>query len=578
MQRLLRTNRSHLFFLLVSTALGLGLRLLNLTEKCLWTDEVATLVFSLGHSFLGIPLDQVITSETLLQPLVPDPQLNLGGVVEHLLGESNHPPLYFLLTHLWLQLFPTPNGLVSLWGARSLSALFGTAAIPAIFGLGYLTFRSLWIAQFAALLMSTSPLAIYLAQEARHYTLPILGVIASLACLITATRALTERRPIALWVILVWIAVNGLGTASHYFFSLTLCAEGIVLLGLAGQHIRRQALSTEKISKANHSPLLKPPLRSTWLRIGVVGAGTLASLVVWLPFLQGVQDSEITQWIHRSNRVGLEWLDPVFQLLAGAITMLYLLPIQASYVPLTVVSFVALLLLAVWTGFKMYQGLRIPSTNGHETWVLGGFVLGAIATFLIITYGFEREVTSAPRYHFVFFPAVLLLVAAALIQQWSSSRPILKQTATVVAILSLLGAITVVSNLGYQKTHRPDIVAQAIREGPSQQSLIVIAHSTHGQTGRLMALAWDFKHRPLQASPLFLMPHIIDKPESVLIPLSSALEQISAPTTLWLLEFKGVPEDKLQATLTAHHCQPEPLVKSATDGYRYRMHKCRGDQ
>ncbi|MEO0377649.1 MAG: glycosyltransferase family 39 protein, partial [Cyanobacteria bacterium P01_A01_bin.17] len=315
LRRLRQSHRYHLLLLLASIALGLGLRLINLTDKCLWTDELATLVFSLGHSFLSIPLNQIVTSETLLQLLVPDPGLNLGGVVEHLLGESNHPPLYFLLTHLWLQLFPTPNGLVSLWGARSLSALFGAAAIPAIFGLGYHTFRSLWIAQFAALLMATSPLAIYLAQEARHYTLPILWVMASLACLITAIRALTERRPLAFWVMLVWITVNGLGTASHYFFSLALCAEGLVLIGLAAQYIQPQALSTGKPPQANRSLWLKHPLRSTWLRIGVVGAGTLASLVVWLPFLHGVQDSEITQWIHRGNRVGLEWLDPILQLL-----------------------------------------------------------------------------------------------------------------------------------------------------------------------------------------------------------------------------------------------------------------------
>ncbi|MEO0375948.1 MAG: hypothetical protein AAF329_15250, partial [Cyanobacteria bacterium P01_A01_bin.17] len=367
--------------------------------------------------------------------------------------------------------------------------------------------------------------------------------------------------------------------ASHYFFSLTLCAEGIVLLGLAGQQLQQQALSTGRPPKANRFLWLKHPLRSTWLRIGAVGAGTLARLVVWLPFLQGVQDSEITQWIHRGNRVGLEWLDPILQLLAGAITMLYMLPIQASHVPLSVASFVALILLAIWTGFKINRGLRIPSANGHGNRILGGFVLGAIATFLIITYGFEREVTSAPRYHFVFFPAVLLLVATALVQQWSSSRTFWKQTAIVVVSLSLLGAMTVVSNLGYQKTHRPDIVAQAIREGPSEQSLIVIAHSTHGQTGRLMAIAWDFRqHPPLQSPPRFLMAHIIDKPESVLVPLNDALEQITTPTTLWLLEFKGVPEDPLQAVLASHHCQPEPQVKSATDGYRYRMHKCRGDQ
>ncbi len=579
MQPLQPSHRKHLWLLCVSIALGIGLRLINLTDKCLWTDELATLVFSLGHSFQPIPLDQLVTSADLLQPLIPDPHLNLNGVIEHLLGESNHPPLYFLLTHLWLQVFPHPDGLVSLWGARSLSALFGAAAVPAIFGLGYLAFHSLWIAQLAALLMATSPLAIYLAQEARHYTLPILWVMASLACLITATRALTERRTLPFWVVLTWIAVNGLGVASHYFFSLTLCAEGIVLLGLASRHLQTNTQSAKKPTGLEAPPPRKHPLRSTWLRISAVGIGTLASLVVWLPFLQGVQDSEITQWIHRGNRVGLEWLDPILQILAGAITMLYMLPIQASHAPITVASFVSLVLIAIWTGFKINRGLRRLGPDRHSIHILGGFVLGAIATFLIITYGFEREVTSAPRYHFVFFPAVLLLVSAALVQQWSSSRSAFKQTAIIVASLSLLGSMTVVSNLGYQKTHRPDIVAQAIREQPPQQSLIVIAHSTHGQTGRLMALAWDFKHHPLpQPDPLYLLAHIIDQPASALIPLDRALEKAPSPLSLWLLEFKGVPEERLQATLLAHHCQPAPQVKSATDGYRYRMHLCSSDQ
>jgi uncharacterized membrane protein len=554
-----QSSRYSLLFLLASIALGLGLRFTHLTDKCLWTDELATLVFSLGHSFQDIPLD---------------PQINLGGVVEHLLTESNHPPLYFLLTHLWLRLFSTSDGLVSLWGARSLSALLGVAAVPAIFGLGYLAFRSLPIAQLAALLMATSPLAIYLAQEARHYTLPILWVIASLACLMAATRALAARRPLPFGVMLVWVVVNGLGVASHYFFSLTLCAEGIVLLGLAGRQVQHSA----KPLKLDLHLQSDPPLRATWLRIAGVGAGTLASLAVWLPFLQGVQDSEITQWIHRGDRVGLEWIDPVLQLLAGAITMLYMLPIQASNVPLSVVSFVVLVVIAIWTGWQTHRGLKIPGSDRHAVQILSGFVWGAIATFLVITYGFEREVTSAPRYHFVFFPAILLLVAAALVQQWfafpSARTAWVKRTAVIVASLSLLGAITVVSNLGYQKTHRPDIVTQAIRDAPPRQSLIAILHSTHGQTGRLMAIAWDLKHQPLPQPPLFLMAHAADAPESVLVPLEKSLAQIATPLNLWLLEFNEVPEDRLQATLVAHNCQPDPQIKAETDGYRYRLHVC----
>jgi len=49
-------------------------------------------------------------------------------------------PVYFVLTHLWMKLFPTEGGLVTLWAARSLSAILGAASIPAIFGMGWLVF------------------------------------------------------------------------------------------------------------------------------------------------------------------------------------------------------------------------------------------------------------------------------------------------------------------------------------------------------------------------------------------------------------------------------------------------------
>ncbi|NJR57778.1 MAG: hypothetical protein HC769_02265 [Cyanobacteria bacterium CRU_2_1] len=118
--------RSWLHPLLLSlwTGVGLILRFTYLTDKPLWTDEFSTIVFGLGNSFQTIPLDQNLTLEQLLQPLQPNPQAGIGAVIHHLLTESNHPPLYFVLTHLWLMLFPSPDGWVSVWGYdRSLLCL-----------------------------------------------------------------------------------------------------------------------------------------------------------------------------------------------------------------------------------------------------------------------------------------------------------------------------------------------------------------------------------------------------------------------------------------------------------------------
>ncbi len=167
----------HLLLLFIWIAWGAIIRFSNLTLKAPWSDEWATLVFSNAQSFKSIPLDRAINLDTLLLPLQYNSQTDLGGVVNNLMTESNHPPVYFLLTHPWLKLFPGET--ISLWGARALPALFGIASIPAIFYLTYLAFRSAKIAQIAAALMAFSPYGIYIAQEARHYTLPVLLIIAS---------------------------------------------------------------------------------------------------------------------------------------------------------------------------------------------------------------------------------------------------------------------------------------------------------------------------------------------------------------------------------------------------------------
>jgi len=88
-----------------------------------WTDEFSTLVFSLGNSFRVVPLSE----RSLLMSLAtaatqPKGWDNTGR--QHLLTESNHPPLYFMLAHWWMQLWsPDSIGLASVWAARSLSAL-----------------------------------------------------------------------------------------------------------------------------------------------------------------------------------------------------------------------------------------------------------------------------------------------------------------------------------------------------------------------------------------------------------------------------------------------------------------------
>jgi uncharacterized membrane protein len=580
-------HRLNWLLLLLWTAIGLALRFVNLTAKPLWTDEFSTIVFSLGNSFLSIPLNQLLNSAQLLQPLQLNSQADIGSVLEHLFHESNHPPLYFVLSHFWLGLFPaTSEGLVSVIATRSLPAFLGVLSIPAVFILSSLAFRSALVSQVVALLMAVSPFGIYLAQEARHYTLSVLWVTISLGYLISATRAIRDRTPLPWRFCLSWIVVNGLGIATHYFFSLTLGAEALVIavIGLV-QSWRERGIW----HPAAH-----------WNRIWVVVIGTLATGLIWVPMLQDIQDSELTRWIQQGDRSGLVWLEPIAQAAAGWITMLYLLPIQAVAQPIVIASGVILILLTLWTIPKLYRGLAVQSLNRDRRlviWCLSSFVGSAITLFFAITYLLSTNLTSAFRYNFVYYPAVIVLAGAGLASSWDIANriaeaaphevsPVLlslirtggRRVVVFVVLLSLLGGLTVVSNLGYQKTHRPDVVAQDLQTRSQGDTLIAIAHETHGQTGRLMGVAWQLlqsapKDSATPLKPSFLLAHQTQNQRSIVTALRQAMMQLPRPLDLWLLNFQQVPEPPLNRFLEQQNCTAE-TKNLYTDGYRYRLYRC----
>lgn len=585
MKELLKHRWLHVGLLCLWIGLGTILRFTNLASKPLWTDEFATIVFSLGHSFRSLLFDQPLTVTQLLSPLQPDPQAGVVEVVKHLLKESNHPPLYFVLTHFWLKFFPAPEGWVSIWAVRSLSTLFGVVAIPAMYGFGWLAFRSRVVAHLSALLMATSPFGIYLAQEARHYTLPVLWIIASLCCLIVAARAIRDRTPLPIWIGWVWVIVNGLGIATHYFMAFTLAAEAFVVASLG-------------LAQSWHERGIWHP-SSHWKRLWMVAAGTLASGLVWLPLLPEIPDSELTRWIYRDWTL-LNWFDPIFQAIAGWTTLLYLLPIQAESALLVTCSQISLVILLLWTLPKLYWGLQVQLVLRDprlSVYALGGFVVGAIGIFLAVTYLFGIDLTSAFRYNFVYFPAVIVLIAASLSSGWdiatrisSSSAPAVPQAflgvlrtnnrkiIILVVLLSFLGSLTVVNNLGYQKTHRPDLVARTIREASLGKTVIAIPYRSHGQTGRLMGIAWEFQHprKPSQApmEAQFLLTHRSENSASIVSSLRQAMMELSRPLELWLINFQDVSERALNRVLQQESCLPKDNPESV-DGYRYQQYRCR---
>ena len=548
--------------LLILFIIGFALRFTNLTAKPPWIDEIATLVFSLGNSFLPVPLDQAIAPDILLQPLRINPASGIGDVINNLLTEDNHPPVYFVLAHLWMRLFPHPEGFVSLFAARSFPALLGALSVPCAYILGKLAFRSALVGQLSAAMMAVSPYGIFLAQEARHYTLAIIWVMASLTCLIIAIRHLQNRILLPLWLIIAWVVINTLGIATHYFFVLTLSAEAMVLIFVAWQK-----------SRQTKALVFLSPL---WRRLYLIAAATAVGGVVWLPiFLQNRYIGGLTEWI-KGERVGLDWISPIFQALAAWITMISLLPVEATQLTVVIASGLVMLIFFIWATPILVRGLKVqlqqPET-ASITQVLSGVVLGAIVLFFIFTYFLGIDLTRGARYSFVYFPAVIILLGASLavcyqnsdIGKWGITG---KKAVILIWVMGLISAITVTSNLGYRKYFRPDLLVPLIAQNSPIPVLIATTHKTLIETGIMMGIGWELKFSGSQVNTQFLLAHQDQDPNTSTKSLDKTLKELPRPFDLWLVNFQAPIAEEVKK------CAPDTQSLPAINGYSYKIYHC----
>lgn len=547
----------HFWLVLLWMVIGTCLRFINLSQLPPWTDESATVAFSLGNSFYNVPLNEFIDLQTLLEPLELNPNAGIGDVIHLLLTESTHPPLYFVLTHLWLKLFPSEAGLASIWAARSLSALLGILSIPAIFYFARLVSGSVVSAQIAAAMMAVSPYGIFLATQARHYTLIILLTIASLSCFVVAFRSFDRAKAIPVWLVFVWIGINCIGIATHYFFVLTLAAMAIAFVPIVWRH-----------SKQDKSVLIK----SQWRRIYLVAFGSLAGCLVWLPVLLTIRGRSPTEWIYQSNAAE-RWLEPIGRFLIWLMSMVILLPTSLYDFSLGIVIFFGICSLFFWYWYLPYLAYGLKQQRTDSTSALKTYFLAAIALFFLFTYS-GMDLTLAGRFHFVYFPVVITLIAMSLGYFWqdegSQPKPVkylwsnsIKRSKKIVVIflsVGLLSGAIALLNLGYLQNHRPDLAIAEIVEGTRSDMAIATTYKHHGQTGRIIGLAWGLKNLPNIPAPQFFLAGEREI-------LNEKLSNLDRPLDLWLIN-----HDEIE--LETQNCLADPEYHGTTGQYKYKLYRC----
>ncbi|NEP59507.1 MAG: hypothetical protein F6K31_21270 [Symploca sp. SIO2G7] len=362
--------------LLVATLL----RLWGLANKPLWVDEIYTAFYSHGKPLSEIPTG-ILLSVDQYWALLNDPDTPWRAA-QAVTIYSNHPPLFFMAMNGWLQVLGTSVGTLRLF-----AVVWGVAAVAGMYTLG----RCLggpWVGKLAAVLMAVSPYGIYLSQEARHYSLAVAIAVFALANWISL---LQGERSAGRW--LSWIGLNALGIYVHYFYGFSLIAQWLVTVGrLLWRDYRR--------------PQLLP-----WL---LAMAGTLLLYLPWLSTaLTHFYREGGTNWLSQSTPIWQTVLLPWLQSLVAGVFMVILFPVEQVPLWVTIVS--AMIMLVVF-GMLLRQFLQGWAAEPQlDLWApIVSYGLLVFGVMIAITYGLGKDLTLAPRYFFMLYPAATAILALAL--------------------------------------------------------------------------------------------------------------------------------------------------------------------
>ncbi|MBD2039343.1 glycosyltransferase family 39 protein [Microcoleus sp. FACHB-672] len=450
-------------------ALGGVLRFAQLDFKSLWLDEVITALFSLGRNYYDIPLDAVFQLEQLKEIFTLNPETTCSQISHNIAIQSTHPPLFFCLMHRWLiwlnqfnWLFASDGNWELAWQLRSLPAFFGVASIAAVYWLNRLAF-SPTAGLISAAVMAVSPYGVYLSQEARHYTLPVLLITLALVALMIIQQDFEKRqrsRPIV-WAI--WVIINTIGLYVHYFFIFALIAQPLVLI------FNVNSPNKNKKYKLQNS-----------LFFGLL---PFALFIPWLPILIGHFGRSETNWLPQPHNIA-----PLYQTLAGWLTMVVMLPVEKQPLWIIIPAGFFMLVFGLGMGWLFFAGLKKLWNNSETqpaTRSLLSFTLWVLLAFLAIVYLLNKDITIAPRYHFVYYPAFCALLGASLWKMQKARAEMLKEKPLTrwaapftLLFVGIISCLCVTSDLAFKKPFHPQRVGLDMNLEPAISRLVVVAYKT----------------------------------------------------------------------------------------------------
>lgn len=541
----------HYLGLAIALAVGTILRFWNLELKPLWLDEVITALFSLGKTYENIPLDLFLPLTNFREIFSLNPATSCPIIAQNIIKYSTHPPGFFCLMHLWVETAlnsPVKHSLI--WVLRSLPALFGVGAIVSIYYLNRIAFNKT-AGLVGAAVMAVSPFAVYLSQEARHYTLPLFLITLSLITLIQIQKDIFQQQ-IRLLIWLSWLIINSIGLYVHYFFILVIIAEIVTLLVLL-----YQAKAKLKYLLISASFSLLPFL----------------IFLPWLPVFIGHSNRSETDWISQP-----EHIIPFAQTLLGWLLMVIILPVESQPLWIAIPSGILMLIFGIWLGWQVIQGMKQLWQNPQThlaILTLGSFTIFVLLEFFAIIYFLGKDITIAPRYNFVYYPSFCALLGASLVTRKRS-------TINYLILAGLISSIFVVNGLAFEKPYNPERVAKNMLQEPSIPIMVVMAYKDTQDIalGLSFALGID-KFQPKlcennsETCPKFAFLSATSGYQTVWESLTKLPKPPKLPLNLWVVA-PGLKRDSYQEKLAIY---PQTnCTKDSAAYYRigipYQKYKC----
>lgn len=187
-------------FLVISLLLlGIFFRFVNLDRKVYWHDEAYTSLRISGYTSTELNQQifngQIRSVEDLRKYQQPNSEKGLIDTIKSLAADdAQHPPLYYVLVRLWVQVFGNSVTVI-----RSFSALLSLMVFPCIYWLCWEIFNSSLVGWIAIALIAVSPFHVLYAQEAREYSLWTVSILLCSWILLRATRLTKTNNSKTIW-------------------------------------------------------------------------------------------------------------------------------------------------------------------------------------------------------------------------------------------------------------------------------------------------------------------------------------------------------------------------------------------